>query len=140
MRVWVKLATLWNSDERLRFLATGAINTALGYTIFALYFFILTSWLHYLIIAALSHATAVSIAFMLHRRLVFRSTTSWGPAFIRYNISLSGIFLWNIIGLYLLVSAWEIYPLFAQAIVLLTSVITSYFAHRHFSFRNINKH
>jgi putative flippase GtrA len=122
-------------NEQTRFLVVGAFNTGFGYLTFACLYLMLKTWLYYLVIAVLSHALSVIVAFYCHRHLVFRSAAPWFPEFVRYNISLAGVLLGSLAGLYALVSLLGMNPLLGQALVTATAVIVSYFAHRHFSFR-----
>lgn len=122
-------------NEQMRFLAVGAFNTGFGYLAFAGLYVMLKTWLYYLVIAVLSHALSVIVAFYCHRHLVFRSAAPWFPEFVRYNVSLAGVLSGSLAGLYVCVSLLGMNPLLGQALVTATAVIVSYFAHRHFSFR-----
>ena len=128
------LKQLWRSDK-LRFLVTGAFNTGFGYSVFVSLYFLFGDQAHYLIIATIAHALSVTVAFIGHRRIVFRSTAPWLEEFIRYNLSLATVFLLGLLGLYMLVDGAGLHPSLAQAIILMLSVGISYIAHRHFSFR-----
>lgn len=127
--------SFWHRNEQARFLLVGAFNTAFGYLVFVLLYLLAGDRLHYLLVAVLAHFLAVAEAFLFHRRLVFRSSGPWLMEFFRYNLSVLGVMLAGLLGLYLLVSGLQLHPLPAQAIVTGLSVIVSYFAHRHFSFR-----
>lgn len=124
----------WAAGEKLRFLVVGAINTLVGYLIFACLYLLIGTWLHYLLVALVSHFLAVSLAYSLHRTIVFRSTGPIWPEFLRYNLSLLTVLGAGMAGLYLLVSSLGLSPLPAQAIVTILSVIGSYLAHRNYSF------
>lgn len=125
---------LWD-NEKARFLIVGAVNTGIGYLSFATLYLALGTALHYMAIAALAHCVAVSMAFLLQRRLVFRSSAPWRPEFVRYNISVLGVLAASMAGLSLLVSGLGLHPLAAQAAITSGSVLVSYFSHRRFSFR-----
>lgn len=130
-----RIAHHWQGNEKSRFLLIGAVNTGFGYASFTVYYILLERWLNYLLVAVLAHMTAVCFAFYLHRRIVFRSESPWWPEFVRYNLSLLGVLLAGLAGLAILVSGIGLHPLLGQAIVTLFSVVISYMAHRHFSFK-----
>lgn len=122
-------------DQRARFLIVGAINTGFGYLSFATLYLLLGAVVHYLGISLLAHAVAVSFAFTLQRRVVFRSTAPWPPEFVRYNISVLGVQAGSMVFLSLLVSGLGWHPLLAQAAVTVGAVVAAYISHRRFSFR-----
>lgn len=125
---------LWES-ERLRFLAVGAFNTAMGYGVFALLFLLLGQRIHYLAVGLLAHSIAVCIAFANHRLLVFRSREPWLGEFVRFNISLLGMLGLGMAALWLLVELGGLHPLLAQAIATPVILVLTYLVHRFFSFR-----
>jgi putative flippase GtrA len=126
----------WQDTEKLRFLVVGAVNTLVGYVIFAVAYLVVGTWLHYLLVALASHFLAVCIAYYLQRTWVFRSTGPIWPEFVRYNLSLIAVLSIGMTSLFLLVSGFGLPPLVAQATVTLLTVIGSYLAHRDFSFRS----
>lgn len=126
----------WQRNEQTRFLLVGAFNTAFGYLVFVALYLLAGSRFHYLLIAVLAHFLSVIVAFLGHRLIVFRATGPWFAQFIRYNLSVLGVMLAGLLGLYVLVELASLHPLLAQAIVTFLSVTISYFAHRNFSFRS----
>lgn len=124
-------------DERVRFLAVGAVNTVTGYGLFVLFESVAFSSVRYgyLISLALSYAIAIVIAFILYRRFVFRVSGNVLVDFMRfvgvYAVSI-GI---NFVALPLLVELVGITPMAAQAAVLVTTTLVSFFGHKYFSFR-----
>lgn len=129
-----RLVRHWQENEKSRFLIVGAANTGIGYLAFAMYYLGVGRWVNYMVVAIIAHITAVCIAFFLQKRFVFRSDSPWWPEFARYNISLLGILGFNISALYFLVSEMNWNPLAGQAIVMVFSVIGSYYFHKRFSF------
>lgn len=125
----------WARDEKTRFLVIGGVNTAIGYLLFTGVYLLIGRLVHYMVVALLSHAMAVCVAYYLQRRFVFRSGAAWLPEFVRYNLSLAGVLGAGLAGLYFLVDALGLHPLLAQAVVTGISIVVSYMAHRHYSFR-----
>lgn len=122
-------------NSQSRFLVAGVWNTAFGYLTFTLLYLAFAQSLHYLIIAVVAQAVAVSQAFVFHRRFVFQSAGNWKAEFLRYNLSVTGIFLLGLVGLSVCVEQFGFNPLLAQAVVTGISVVISYLVHREYSFR-----
>lgn len=122
-------------SSKSRFIVVGLWNTAFGYLAFVALYFALSAHIHYLVIAVIAHATAVTQAFILHRRFVFQSRGDWKAQFVRYNIGVTGIFLMGLACLSILVGQFRFSPLLAQAVVMAISVVVSFLVHRDYSFR-----
>jgi putative flippase GtrA len=125
----------WRLPQQVRFVVAGGFNTAVGYLLFSGLFLLLRQWVHYLLIGLAAHMIAVVIAFIVHRKLVFRSTDPWWPAFVRFNVSQLVSLTFGMAALFSLVEFVRWSPLLAQFVVTLVSVVLNYLLHRHFSFR-----
>jgi putative flippase GtrA len=95
-------------------------------------------YLHYLFIAVLAHVINVIQAYVMQRRLVFRSEAQIINEFLRFNASLVATFLFNLLAMYVLVETTSLSPLIAQAIVILASLILTYVLHSRVSFRRVS--
>ncbi len=126
---------LWQNNREVRFLVVGAWNTLFGYLCFYVLYRLAADHLHYLIIAVLAHVVNVIQAYVMQRKLVFRSQAKIAGEFLRFNASLVATFLFNLLAMYLLVEATALSPLIAQAIVILASLILTYVLHSCVSFR-----
>ena len=125
----------WIRSERLRFIAVGVLNTAFGYGCFAALFLGLGSRLPLYAIQLLAHAVSVCNAFLWHRRVTFRSTSTWWPQFVRFNVSYLGALAFGLVTLPLLVKGLHIPALIGAAIITVLTAVVSYLLHRYFSFR-----
>lgn len=125
------------SDERVRFLIAGGINTVIGYGLFAFFELTFGEVIGYLGSLYASYLIAICIAYSLHRSFTFRVShkTQLLPEFLRfasvYVVAL-GI---NTLALPVLVEFGRLEPLAAQAIVVVVTTLLSYFGHKLFSFR-----
>jgi putative flippase GtrA len=124
-------------NQQVRFLCVGAINTFVGYGIFA----IGNEWLFpgvpfgYLLALALSYAIALILAFILYRRFVFQVRGNIFIDLLRF-ISVYALSIGvNVVALPFLVEVAHVVPLIAQALILVVTTLVSYFGHRYFSFR-----
>lgn len=124
----------WN-NEKFRYLLIGAYNTFFGYGVFALLWVLWGHSLHYIVVLALSHVIAVTNAFFGYRILVFRKQREvWGD-FAKFNMVYLGAFAFNVLALPVLIEKVGFHPLFAQALLVIVTVVASYVFHRRFSFR-----
>lgn len=126
---------LWHRHQHLRYLLTGAWNTAAGYAIFALLYYLLAARVNYMLIAVAAHIIAVTQSFVTQRLLVFRSRKNWLGEYGRFHVAHLFTLGLGLVLLSALVEAFEISPLLAQAIVTAAIVMISYFVHQHFTFR-----
>lgn len=124
-------------DQRVAFLLVGGVNTLLGFGLYTA----LTLWvfhdvyLGYTLSLVVSYAIAITVAFVLYRRFVFRVTGHVVRDFFRfvavYAVSI-GI---NLVALPILVEFVRVPPILAQAIILVITTVISFVGHRSFSFR-----
>jgi putative flippase GtrA len=125
------------ADERVRFVLVGGVNTLLGYGLFAAFWLSAGDGIGYLGSLYASYAVAIVAAFALHRRFTFRvhGTGSVIVDFLRFaSVHVVSLVI-NTAALPLLVEAGGLYPLLAQAIVVVVTTLVSYFGHKLFSFR-----
>jgi putative flippase GtrA len=87
-----------------------------------------------ILILAFSHAISVTLAFVLHRRFVFRSRGHLWLDFVRFQSVYAITFSINLIALPILVSL-NAPRMVAQVGIVAILTVASYVAHRHFSFR-----
>lgn len=126
---------LWRRSSKFRYLMIGGWNTLVGYGIFAGLYLLLGRWTGYVVTALLCHIIAVTQSFVTQRWLVFRSAGHWTHEYLRFHIAHLATLIIGLGCLGGLVEFFGTPPLIAQAIVTLAIAIFSYFAHRHFTFR-----
>jgi putative flippase GtrA len=133
------------SAQFLRYLLIGAWNTVFGYTCF----FLMNHWLAtvmpaYSYIAAnlLANLIAITVAFLGYKWFVFRTKGNylreWLRALMVYSASVifSTLALAPVVGLIRHTTRYQTQaPYIAGAVVAVFTVLSSFFGHRHFSFR-----
>jgi putative flippase GtrA len=133
------------SPQFLRYLLIGAWNTAFGYTCF----FLMNRWLAtvmpaYSYIAAnlLANLIAITVAFLGYKWFVFRTKGNYLREWLRtlmvYSASVifSTLALAPLVGLIRHTTRYQTQaPYIAGALVAIFTVLSSFFGHRHFSFR-----
>lgn len=125
------------ADQRSRFVLVGAVNTAVGYGIFAVSNQWLFKVLRYGYLASMftSYSVAIVLAFVLYRRYVFHVTGQVIRDFLFFvTVYLTSIAV-NAVLLPTLVEGARMRPLVAQAVVLLVTTLISFFGHKEISFR-----
>ena len=122
-------------DQRVTFLIIGAANTVLGIVLFAAFLWLLRSHIGYLGCLLCTHAVAMPCAFALNRRFVFRVQGRVVADFARFELVNLSVLAFNFAALPLLVEELGVSPLLAQMMVVATTTVYRWFAHRHFTFR-----
>ena len=129
-------------DQRVAFLVVGAINTVVGFGIFAACSLTVGHDIDQrfgkvagsLVTLAITHVLAVLFAFVMHRRFVFRVRGHVLRDLVRFeSVYLTALAI-NAVALPVLVEL-GMSRIPAQAIIIAASTLLSYFGHRHFSFR-----
>lgn len=122
-------------DERARFLAVGAFNTAFAYGLFLLFEWVLDG--RYLLSLVLSYVVATLVAFVLHRRLTFgvSGRERMLADFLRFESVYVVMLAVNALLLGLLVGLLGWPSWIAQALSLVVTTVMSYLGHKFFSFR-----
>lgn len=129
--------------ELVRYLAVGGFNTLFGYGTFAGFTFLLTGRIDHAYMAAyvLSNVVSITMAFVLYKHLVFRTTGNALREFLRVNVVYAATALLGLVLLPLLVHAVAPIvgsaraPYLASAILVPISVMAGYVGHKRFSFR-----
>jgi putative flippase GtrA len=121
-------------DPRVAFLGVGAVNTVVGYLLFAGFLWLFGQSL-YLLALACSYVVAVLIAFVLYRFLVFRVRGHVLADLWRFaTVYLSSLAV-NFVLLPLLVELAHLRVLVAQALIVMVTSVMSWVGHKNFSFR-----
>src|SRR5271167_675153 len=126
-----------------RYLAVGACNTIFGYGCFALFTLLLTPIFSYgyVLASLLANLFSITFAFFGYKWFVFKTKGNYLKEWIRYvgvyasSMILSAAALPFVVGIIRRQPGHErSAPYIAGAIVLLFSVVFSFFGHRHISF------
>ena len=122
------------SALHIRYVAAGVHNTVFGYGLFALLYWLLRRNVNYLIILVVSHTVSVVNAYIVYRLFVFRVQGRFLTDGLRFGLVYGLAIAANVVLLPLLVHA-GVGVLVAQAVLVAATVVASYLAHKHFSFR-----
>ncbi len=131
-----------------RYLAVGACNTLFGYGCFALFTFLLTPRLAYGYVAAspLANLFAITFAFFGYKWFVFKTKGNYLKEWIRCvgvyagSVVLSAAALPFVVGVIRRQTSYDrSAPYIAGAMVMVFSVVFSFFGHRRISFATSNQ-
>lgn len=128
-------ALRWLRRREVAFLLVGGINTAVGLGAFALFEWWLGDVVPYLAALVFAYAVGIAIAFVLHRRFVFRVRGNVLLDLIRFTGVQATAFLLNAAILSALVELAGMPAVIAQVPALAIVVTSSYFGHLLVSFR-----
>ena len=127
----------------IRYLAVGACNTVFGYGCFALFTMWLTPLIAYGYVAAslLANFFAITFSFLGYKRFVFKTQGNYLKEWVRCLGVYTGSMLLSAAALPFVVELVrretgnaQRAPYIAGALVLVFSVVFSFFGHRHISF------
>jgi len=126
-------------DQRVAFLAVGAINTVVGYLFFAAFLLAVGQlwgqpW-SYLAALACAHVVSVLVAFVLYRFVVFRVRGHVLSDLWRFETVYLSALAVNFVLLPLLVEIAGLPVLLAQALIVFVTSLMSWVGHKHYSFR-----
>jgi len=125
-------------DQRFRYLVVGVFNTLLGWGLFAVAHYLVGDHLGrfgYMVSLYLSYAVGVVVAFLMHRRIVFRVHGRFWLDLGRFTlVNLGGLGL-NTVLLPLTIELTGLNPVIAQGCVALAVAMLTYIGHKWFSFR-----
>jgi putative flippase GtrA len=121
--------------EELLYLLVGGWNTVFGYGVWALLQSLLGDHLHYLVVVVLSWPFAVLNAYLGYRYIVFRSRGPVIKELPRFSLVYLATLLVNLalLPIALRVLPFNIYVV--QALFAVAVVVSSYLAHKYYSFR-----
>ena len=133
------------SARFIRYALVGLWNTVFGYSCF----FLLNRWLStvmlaysYIVANIAANLIAISVAFLGYKWFVFRTKGNYLREWLRTLMVYSGSLLFSTLALAPLVGLIRHLtrfqseaPYIAAAIVAIFTVISSFFGHKHFSFR-----
>lgn len=126
-------------DQRIAFLAVGAVNTASGFFWFVLFNWLLGDRFGYLTALACAHVTSVLCAFWLYRHLVFRVRGHALRDLARFETVYLTALAVNFVALPVLVEIAHLPVLLAQSMIMLVTSLMSWLGHKNFSFHRTDR-
>ncbi|MFH5209792.1 GtrA family protein [Antrihabitans sp. NCIMB 15449] len=122
-------------SQSVAYVVVGCVNTAIGFGLFVVWMTVLGDDDLYAVAVAAAYSMSIVIAFVLHRTLVFRVRGHLLRDFVGFVGVNAGGFVLNLALMALAVSIFRFAPIPSQFVVTGIVAATSYFGHRHVSFR-----
>jgi putative flippase GtrA len=113
-------------DVRLKFILVGALNYIAGVSIFAMNFLIFKESINYILIFTISQFIAVLFSHFTQRTLVWKSFNSYWGELLRFAGAYVGIYISNLLLLFVAVSYFEFPVLASQLCASLFLVFASF--------------
>jgi putative flippase GtrA len=123
------------SDRRVRYVAVGAVSSAVYYALFTAIYLTTRNHLHYLAVPVLANLGCALATYPLQRRWVFRSTGPVVPGFLRFYVICLWALVFTYAGLPLLVELAHVPVLPAQALLIVTAPLINYQLSKLWAFR-----
>jgi putative flippase GtrA len=121
--------------EQILFLIVGGWNTAFGYGVFALLYWLLQASVPATAILLLSYAVALINNFLCYKYIVFRTRGGHGGEILRFMVVYVPILLANLIVLPLALRTLPLNAYVIQGIYTVVVVVLSYLGLKLFTFR-----
>lgn len=113
-------------DLRFRFILIGGLNYMAGVSIFAISFLLFKESINYILIFTISQVIAVLFSHLTQRTLVWKSFNPYFPELLKFAISYAGIYVVNLLMLFVAVSYFRFPVLASQLCASLFLVFTSF--------------
>ena len=122
------------SHQLARYLAVGVWNSLVGFLSYAVFYALLGTRLHYLLVLIPANVVAITNAFFCYKYIVFRSQGNAWAEYAKCWLVYGWMALINAGALYLCVSLLRLHPVLANGLCLVVATGISYFSHKYFSF------
>ncbi len=127
-------------SKKIRFLIVGAINTAVGFSVYPLLYITLEpKGLDYLSILIISQIICTTFSFVGNKYFVFKTQGNLHIESTKFFTFHAFYFLLNILCLPALVEVIKLNPILAQTLFSVAIMVTSYFWHNLITFKSIHK-
>ena len=134
----VDLTSLWSLHAPFRFLVVGAWNFAFGYGAFAGLYWALRGIWRDGAIATLATILGITMSFLTHRLITYRSCGCWWREYIRFYVVYGGQSALNVFLIWLLVTRMRYNAYIVQFVISVALTVASYWAHKLYSFRKVD--
>jgi putative flippase GtrA len=123
------------SDERVKYVLVGAVNTAFGILLFTLLYFLLFEKIHYILIFVITQIIAVTFSHFMQRNYVWHSKKNYSKELGKFGTTYLVASIANILLLTVAVEYLEISPLYSQYAIGFALIVATYFFQKNWVFR-----
>ncbi len=132
--LYAMLSVSSGSREKIAYVLVGGWNTAFGYLVFSVFWWLFGAMLPYFAVLVASYVVTVVNAYVCYRVFVFRSKASVRREFPRFLLVYGVTLIANLVAFPALVTWLDLSGYAAQALFTVFVVIVSYIANRNFAF------
>jgi putative flippase GtrA len=126
------------ANQKIKYVAVGAMNTFIGLSAFPFLFWVLDPFgTHYLYILMISQGFCTTTAFFMYKLLVFKTDGDYLKEFIKFSSFYLIYFLTGIALLPFLVEVVGMHPILSQFLISIGIIISSFFWHSKITFANV---
>ena len=122
-------------SQILRYLIVGGWNTVFGYCVFAILYFLLSTRIHYVIIAIISSIIAITVAYAGYKLFVFKTKGNYLSEYLKFYVVYGFSMLLGLVLLPIFVEVLILNVYLAQAVAIIACTFISFIGHRNFSFK-----
>lgn len=123
-------------SRKIRYLLTGGWNTLFGYLVGVGLYYVLSRYMHILLIGVLINIITISMSFLTYKLIVFRTKGNWLMEYLRTYLVYGGTALISVGLLWAMVDGFHLPFWLAQGLVMAITVVISYLGHANFTFRS----
>lgn len=123
------------NDRRVRYVAVGAVSSAVYYALFAGIYLLTRQHLHYLAVPVLANLGCAVATYPLQRRWVFHAEGPVLAGFLKFYVVCLWAMVFTYAGLPLLVELAHVPVLLAQAVLIVAAPLLNYQLSRFWAFR-----
>jgi putative flippase GtrA len=127
------------NNQSIRYLIAGGWNTVFGYGVYVGLLYLFQEWVHYMVIAVVSNILAITMAYATHKHFVFRTKGNTLREYLRFYGVYGVTAILGLIALPFCIEVLKINPYVAPLLILVVTIIVSFFGHKHFSFKHKGK-
>ena len=128
------IASLW-AQQQFRYLVIGGVNTLLSYMIGAGLLYVFLDRIHYFFIMVISTVICITVSYLNHKFFVFGTIGNYIQEYLRFYVIYAFPIGFSFVAFPICYEGLGMNPYFAQALIMIVTIVTSYIGHSHFSFR-----
>lgn len=115
-----------------KYVLVGMVNSIICFVSFAALVFY---GVHYIVASLVSYALGVTNSYVWNKYFTFRRTGGNRTELVRFFSVYAAQYIIGLVGLIVLVELVRLRPIASQTVILAISVLFSFFAHKHWTFR-----
>jgi putative flippase GtrA len=123
----------------MRYLLVGGLNTLAGYCIGVGIYEICNSYISIVLIGVITNIFSITFSFVTYKLFVFKTSRGWISEYLKAYVVYGGVAAFGIFALWVFIDRLGISIWISQALVILVTVVVSYFGHAKFTFKRSQK-